>query len=78
MQRLKRVFNIDIAVCEHCSGQVKIIASFDDPKVIELILKHLKQKAAKTDATKQRQLPPERAPRLAPSLFDPAQSRLFD
>ena len=78
MQRLKRVFNIDIEVCEHCGGQVKVIASIEDPKVIELILKHLKQKATKTDATKQRELPPERAPPLAPSLFDPSQSRVFD
>ena len=55
MQRLKRVLNIDIEVCEHCGGQVKVIASIEDPKVIELILKHLKQKATKTDATKQRE-----------------------
>ena len=26
MQRLKRVFNIDIETCERCVGQVKIIA----------------------------------------------------
>jgi ribosomal protein S27E len=37
MQRLKRVFNIDIEVCEHCGGQVKVIASIEDPKVIEQI-----------------------------------------
>lgn len=37
MQRLQRVFNIDIEVCEHCGGQVKVIASIEDPKVIEQI-----------------------------------------
>ena len=78
MQRLKRVFNIDIEVCEHCGGHVKVIASIEDPKVIEQILKHLKQKAAKADAAKQHELPPERAPPQTPSLFDPSQSRLFD
>jgi len=78
MQRLKRVFNIDIEVCEHCGGQVKVIASIEDPKVIEQILKHLKRKAAKVDAAKQHELPPERAPPLTASLFDPSQSRLFD
>ena len=78
MQRLKRVFNIDVEVCEHCGGQVKVIASIEDPKVIEQILKHLKQKAAKRDAAKEHELPPERAPPLAPNLFDPSQSRLFD
>ena len=25
IQRLKRVFNIDIAVCEYCGGQVKVL-----------------------------------------------------
>ncbi|EPQ1460259.1 IS91 family transposase, partial [Acinetobacter baumannii] len=72
MQRLKRVFNIDIEVCEHCGGQVKVIASIEDPKVIELILNYLRQKAAKVDAAKQHELPPERAPPLTPSLFDPS------
>ena len=50
----------------------------EDPKVIEQILKHLKQKAAKANAAKQHELPPERAPPLVPGLFEPSQSRLFD
>ena len=45
MQRLKRDLNIDIEVCEHYGGQVKVIASIEDPKVIELIFKYLKHKA---------------------------------
>ena len=44
MQRLKRVFSIDIEICERCGGQVKVIASIEAPTVIEQILKHLKQK----------------------------------
>lgn len=51
MQRLKRFFNIDIEVCEHCGGQVKVIANIEDPKVIEQILKHLKQKAGEISQT---------------------------
>jgi hypothetical protein len=78
MQRLKRVFKIDIEVWEHCGGHVKVIASIEDLKVIGQILKHLKQKAAKAGAAKQHELPPERAPPLVLSLFDPSQSRLFD
>ena len=78
MQRLKRVFNIDIEVCEHCGGQVKVIASIEDPKVIEQILKHLKQKATKADSAKEHGRPPERAPPLVPNLFEPSQCRLFD
>ena len=40
-QRLKRVFWIDIATCEHCGGTVRIIACIQDPVVIETILLHL-------------------------------------
>ena len=40
-QRLKRVFAIEIEKCEKCGGNVKIIASIEDPEVIEKILKHL-------------------------------------
>ena len=77
MQRLKRVFNIDIEVCEHCGGHVKVIASIEDPDIIEQILKHLKLKAAKADTNHHTQ-PPERAPPLTPSLFGPSQTRLFN
>ena len=40
-QRLKRVFAIDIEKCEKCGGTVRIIASIEDPDVIQKILKHL-------------------------------------
>ncbi len=46
MQRLKRVFNINIETCERCGGQVKVIASIEAPAVLAHILKHLKQKEA--------------------------------
>ena len=32
---------IEIEKCEKCGGRVKIIASIEDPEVIEKILKHL-------------------------------------
>ena len=38
---LKRVFNIDVTKCNKCSGQMKIIAAIEDPKVIKKILAHL-------------------------------------
>ena len=44
-QRLKRVFNIEIEVCRHCQGQVKIIACIEDPAVIERILACLYSKS---------------------------------
>lgn len=34
-QRLKRVFGIDIEMCDQCGGVVKVIACIDDPVVIE-------------------------------------------
>jgi hypothetical protein len=66
MQRLKRVFNIDIEICEKCKGPVKIIACVEDPAVIEKILKHLKEKVVTRNTVK---LPPERAPPQI-GLFD--------
>jgi hypothetical protein len=59
MQRLKRVFNIDIETCERCAGQVKIIACFEDPAVIERILAHLNGKTPSADLV---MLPEGRAP----------------
>ncbi len=38
---LKRVFNIDVSICNKCGGNTKIIAVIEDPKVIKKILNHL-------------------------------------
>ena len=48
-QRLKRVFNIDITICNRCGGSVKIIVvssnrCIEDPLVIKKILDHLDAK----------------------------------
>ena len=67
MQRLKRVFNIDIETCERCAGQVKVIACIEDPAVIERILAHLNGKAPSAGTALR---PEDRAP--------PPQTRLFD
>ena len=66
MQRLKRVFNIDIETCERCAGHVKIIACIEEPAVIERILAHLKGKEPSAELA---MLPEGRAP---------PQARLFD
>ena len=39
-QRLKRVFGIQINPCAQCGGEVKIIASIENPEVIGQILWH--------------------------------------
>jgi hypothetical protein len=43
-QRLKRVFNIDVSICEKCGGEAKIIASIEDQAVIDKILHYLQAK----------------------------------
>ncbi len=45
-QRLKRVFWIDIETFQHCGGAVRVIASIEDPVVIEKILTHLERREA--------------------------------
>jgi len=44
-KRLKRVFNIDVETCDKCGGDVRIIASIEDPAVIQKILAHLENTA---------------------------------
>ena len=68
-QRLKRVFNIDIETCSECGGAVKIIASIEDPAVINKILTHLDKKAATALSSGTALLPQCRAP-PATALFD--------
>ena len=47
MQGLKCVFDIHLEFCQHCGnqGEVKLIASIEDPRTIEKIFLHLKKKA---------------------------------
>ena len=63
-KRLKRVFNIDIETCDKCGGDVRIIASIEDPIVIEKILTHLNDKLSSVAI----ELPKCRAPPLAELL----------
>lgn len=45
MQRLKRVFAIEIERCRRCGGRIEVIASIEDPALIERILAHVRQRA---------------------------------
>lgn len=42
-QRLKRVFAIEIETCRRCGGKLRVIASIEDPELIERTLAHLDQ-----------------------------------
>jgi hypothetical protein len=59
VQRLKRIFEIDIETCPACGGAVRIIACIEDPVTIEKILAHLDVKAPESEGTRR---PPCRAP----------------
>ncbi len=43
-RRLKRVFRVDVETCEHCGGKVRIVASIEDPDIIERILGHIERR----------------------------------
>jgi len=45
-KRLKRVFDIEITVCEHCGGKVRINACIEDRATIDKILSHVRKKEA--------------------------------
>jgi hypothetical protein len=57
------VFRIDFQTCAACGGAVRIIASIEDPVVIEKILARLDAKAAAAQASRP---PPCRAPPARP------------
>ncbi|WP_415357675.1 hypothetical protein [Halioglobus sp. Uisw_031] len=68
VQRLKRVFNIDIEVCSRCGGSVRVIACIEDQDVIDRILAHLRETEKEAPA-RPLLVPPTRAPPATLSLF---------
>ena len=46
MQRLKRVFAIDIETCPKCGSKLRVIACIEDPGVIATILEHIRAREA--------------------------------
>jgi hypothetical protein len=44
MQRLKRVFAIDIESCPECGGKLRVIACIEEPALIARILGHVQQR----------------------------------
>jgi hypothetical protein len=51
MQRLKRVFAIDIESCPECGGKLRVIACIEDPPLIEKILQHVQRREVLTART---------------------------
>jgi hypothetical protein len=67
-QRLKRVFNIDIEVCDRCGGTVKVMACIEDQDTIDRILDHLRREGQEAPP-RPLLVPPTRAPPGTRSLF---------
>jgi len=43
-RRLKRVFGIEIEQCVRCGGRLKVLASIEEPELIERILAHRRER----------------------------------
>jgi hypothetical protein len=47
MQRLRRVFDIDISRCSRCGAALRVLAVITDPRVVAAILAHLETRATR-------------------------------
>ena len=50
-RRLKRVFGIDVEQCARCGGRLQVIASIEEPELIERILAHRREQGAEEAST---------------------------
>ena len=64
-RRLKRVFGVEIEQCARCGGRLKVIASIEEPDLIERILAHRRERGE------------EEAPTAALGARAPPQTSLF-
>ncbi len=62
MQRLRRVFDIDLKSCPRCGGTVSVIAAITEPTLIARILKH---RAGRDDFSAEVPVGAARAPPVA-------------
>ena len=47
MQRLRRVFGVDIGHCPRCGASLRVVAVITNPRVISVILEHLDTRYAR-------------------------------
>jgi hypothetical protein len=50
-RRLKRVFGVEIEQCVRCGGRLKVIASIEEPELIERILAHRRERGEEAAPT---------------------------
>jgi len=58
--RLGRVLAIEIAICRRCGGRLKVIASIEEPELIERIPEHSGGETESVDPAHPSRAPPER------------------
>jgi hypothetical protein len=58
-ERLRRVFGIEITVCPHCGGRLRVIGDVTDPDVLDRILEHVRREGLP-------RAPPARSPAVRP------------
>jgi hypothetical protein len=63
-RRLKRVFGIEIEQCARCGGRLNVIASIEEPELIERILAHRRERGeeAAPTASLGARAPPQASP----------------
>ena len=54
------LFAVDIETCRRCGGALRVIASIEEPAVIERILEHLACDTESVDPAHPSRAPPER------------------
>jgi hypothetical protein len=50
-RRLKRVFGVEIEQCARCGGRLRVIASIEEPELIERILAHRRRQGGEEART---------------------------
>jgi hypothetical protein len=75
-RRLKRVFGVEIECCARCGGELKIIASIEEPQLIAKILSHL-ERAARLAGLVARQRPKALRRSLLAAKFSRQATRLL-
>ena len=68
---IKKVWEVDPLICQHCGAEMKLIALIDDDEVIEKILRHLKLWPEQTAPACLSRAPPSTPPPDSERVIEP-------
>ncbi len=68
---IKKVWEVDPLICQHCGAEMKLIALIDDQSVIEKILRHLKLWPEQTAPACLSRAPPSTPPPDSERVIEP-------